>query len=154
SQGSFVFRGQYTAVTALDQDLLESAKKMLSQVAEQVFDRYAEAPARVETALAEKFLKLGNPTALTSALDPLGLVEVAAGRTNFKQDHKALVSIRDYIDRNGTVEGKRLSDYFSEPPFGWSPDTLRYILSAMLVAGEIKLKVSGREVTAAGPQAI
>ncbi len=154
SQGSFVFRGQYTAVTALDQDLLEAARKMLGQVAERVFDRYAEAPARVETALAEKFLKVGNPTALTSALDPLGLVEVAAGKASFKLDHKALVSIRDYINIHGTVEGKRLSDYFSEPPFGWSPDTLRYILAAMLVAGEIKLKVSGREVTAVGPQAI
>jgi hypothetical protein len=154
SQGSFVFRGQYTAVTTHDQDLLEATRKMLGQVAEQVFERYAEAPVRVETALAEKFLKIGNPTALTSALDPLSLVEVAAGNASFKLDHKAIVSIRDYIDRNGTVEGKRLSDYFSEPPFGWSPDTLRYILAMMLVAGEIKLKVSGREVTAVGPQAI
>jgi len=154
SQGSFVFRGQYTAVTALDQDLLESAKKMLGDVARQVFNRYDEAPARVETSLAEKFLKTGNLASLTAALDPLTLVEIAGGRPKFKLEHKALVSIRDYIDRNGTVEGKRLSDYFSDPPFGWSPDTLRYILAAMLVAGEIKLKVSGREVTTAGQQAI
>lgn len=154
SQGSFIFRGQYTAVTALDQTLLEAAKKMLTQVAEQVFDRYAEAPVRVETAHAEKFLRVGNPTAITTALDPLNLVEVAAGKAKFKVDHKALVSIRDYINTHGTVEGKRLSDHFSEPPFGWSPDTLRYIIAAMLVAGEIKLKVSGREVTAAGQQAI
>ena len=35
-----------------------------------------------------------------------------------------------------------------------SPDTTRYIVAAMLMAGEIKLKVSGREVTAAGQQAI
>src|SRR5690606_41324516 len=37
--GSFVFRGQVTAVTALDADLLEAAKKLLVDVAEQVFDR-------------------------------------------------------------------------------------------------------------------
>lgn len=154
AQGSFIFRGQYTAVAALNQDLQEAARKILSQVAEQVFDRYAEAPVRAETALAEKFLKVGNPAAVTSAIDPLGLVEFAAGQAKFKLDHKALVSIRDYIDRNGTVDGKRLSDYFSNPPFGWSPDTLRYIIAAQLIAGEIKLKVSGREVTAAGQQAI
>jgi hypothetical protein len=154
SQGSFVFHGQYTAITALDQDLLESARKMLGDVAKQVFDRYDEAPARVETSLAEKFLRVNNPAALTSALDPLGLVEIAAGKPNFKMDHKALVSISDYIERNGTVEGKRLSDHFSDPPFGWSPDTLRYILAAMLIAGEIKLKVSGLEVTTAGQKAI
>ena len=52
------------------------------------------------------------------------------------------------------LEGKRLLDDFSSDPFGWSPDTTRYILAAMLMAGEIKLKVSGREVTAAGQQAI
>ena len=65
-----------------------------------------------------------------------------------------MTSIRDYIDKRGTVDGKRLLDDFSSDPFGWSPDTTRYILAAMLMAGEIKLKVSGREVTAAGQQAI
>lgn len=152
--GSFVFRGQATAVTALDIDLLEAAKKLVSDAAGQVFDRYAEAPIRVGTDTAEKFLKVANPAAITSALDPLGLVQVAAGRASFRTDHKAMISIRDYIDKRGTVDGKRLLDDFSSDPFGWSPDTARYILSAMLMAGEIKLKVSGREVTAAGQQAV
>lgn len=152
--GSFVFRGQATAVSALDADLLEAAKKLLSDVAEQVFDRYVEAPVRVATDTAEKFLKVANPAAISSTLDPLGLVQTEAGRASFKTDHKAMISIRDYIDRHGTVDGKHLLDTFSSDPFGWSPDTTRYILAAMLMAGEIKLKVSGREVTAAGQQAI
>lgn len=152
--GSFVFRGQTTAVAALDPSLLEASKKLLGDVAEQVFDRYAEAPVRVPTDTAEKFLKIANPAAISSALDPLGLVQSAAGRATFKTDHKAIISIRDAIDRQGTMDGKRLLEYFSIDPFGWSPDTTRYILAAMLMAGEIKLKVSGREVTAAGQQAI
>jgi hypothetical protein len=152
--GSFVFRGQATAVSALDADLLEAAKKLLADVAEQVFDRYAEAPVRAATDTAEKFLKVANPAAIASSLDPLGLVQSNAGRASFKTDHKAMVSIRDYIDKRGTVDGKRLLDDFSSDPFGWSPDTTRYILAAMLMGGEIKLKVSGREVTAAGQQAI
>jgi len=152
--GSFFFRGQATAVSALNADLLEAARKLLADVAEQVFDRYAEAPVRASTDAAEKFLKVANPAAITSALDPLGLVQTAAGRASIKADHKAMVSIRDYIDKSGHVDGKRLLDHFSSDPFGWSPDTTRYILAAMLMAGEIKLKVSGREVTAAGQQAI
>jgi hypothetical protein len=152
--GSFIFRGEATAVAALDQDVLESSKKLLAKVAWQVFERYAEAPVRVETSVAEKFLRLGNLAGVTGAVDPLGLVEVVGGTPTIKTSHRAITSIRDYIDRNGTVEGKRLLDYFSDPPFGWSQDTVRYILAAMLVAGEIKLKVSGREVTAAGQQAI
>lgn len=152
--GSFVFRGQVTAVSALNVDLLEASKKLLGEVAEQVFDRYAEAPVRAATDTAEKFLKVANPTAISGALDPLGLVQVVSGRASFRTDHKAMISIRDYIDRRGTVDGKRLLDDFSSDPFGWSPDTTRYILAAMLMAGEIKLKVSGREVTAAGQQSI
>jgi len=152
--GSFIFRGQATAVSALDADLLESAKKLLADVADQVFDRYIEAPVRAGTDIAEKFLKVANPSAIGSSLDPLGLVQTVAGRSSFKTDHKAMISIRDYIDKRGTVDGKRLLEDFSGDPFGWSPDTTRYIVAAMLMAGEIKLKVSGREVTAAGQQAI
>lgn len=123
-------------------------------MAEQVFDRYGEAPVRAETALAEKFLKVGNLTAVTSSIDPLGLVQIHGGRPSIQTDYKALVSIRDYIDRMGTVEGKRLTEHFTGAPFGWSQDTLRYLVASMLVSGEIKLKVSGREVTVNGQQAI
>ena len=152
--GSFVFRGQATAVSALDADLLEAARKLLGDVAEQVFDRYVEAPVRAGTDTAEKFLKVANPRAIDSTLDPLGLVQLVAGQASIKTDHKAMTSIRDYIDKHGTVDGKRLLDDFSSDPFGWSPDTTRYIIAAMLFAGEIKLKVSGREVTTAGQHAI
>jgi hypothetical protein len=154
SQGSFVFRGQVTAVATLSQDLMDAARKHLSRVAEQVFNRYSEAPGRIETSAAEKFLRQTNLSAITSQLDPLALVQIVGGQPRIQTSHKAMVSIRDYIDRNGTVEGKRLTDYFSRDPFGWSPDTLRYILAAMLVAGEITLKISGREVKAVGQQAI
>ena len=152
--GSFLFRGETTAVTALDGDLLVASRKLLEKAVEQVFDRYAEAPERVQTDLAEKFLRAGNPKAISGSLDPLGLVTMTGGQASLKSDHKAMLSIRDYIDRNGTVEGKRLLDHFSAAPFGWSPDTTRYILAAMLMGGDIKLKVSGREVIAAAQQAI
>ena len=154
SKGSFVFRAQTTAVDSLDNDVLEACKKHLSGVASQVFDRYSEAPVRAETALAEKFLRTGNLAAVTSKIDPLSLVKLDGGTPSIQTDHKALLSIRDYIDRNGTVEGKRLIEHFTGAPFGWSQDTLRYLISSLLVAGEIKLKVSGREVTANGQQAI
>jgi len=154
SQGSFIFRGQATAVDNLDHNLLEAAKKYLAGVAEQVFDRYNEAPVRADTGLAEKFLRLGNLKAITSELDPLGLVQVMGGTPLINTNHKALVSIRDFIDRNGSVDGKRLSDHFSDAPFGWSPDTLRYLMAALLINGEIKLRISGREIKVNGQQAI
>jgi len=153
-QGSFIFRGQVVAVDTLAAELLDAARKHLSEVAEQVFDRYVEAPVRAGTELAEKFLRVGNLSGITSALDPLSLVQTQSGRHSIRTDHLAVVSIRDYIDRNGTVDGKRLTDVFADAPFGWSADTLRYLVAAMLLAGEIKLKVAGREVTVNGQQAI
>jgi len=153
-RGSFIFRGQTTAVDNLDQELLEAGKKYLAEVASQVFNRFMEAPVRVETTVAEQFLRAGNLSAITSKNDPLGLVEINGGKPSIRTDHKALVSIHDYLERNGIEEGRRLLDNFSGAPFGWSQDTFRYLIAALLVAGEIKLTVSGREVTVKGQQAI
>lgn len=154
SQGSFIFRGQSTALDSFSQEVLDASKKHLSQVAAQVFDRNKEAPVRAETALAERFLKTGNLSAITNKIDPLGLVQINGGTPSIKSDHRALVSIRDYIDKNGSVDGKRLMGHFTGAPFGWSQDTLRYLVAALLVAGEIKLIVSGHDVTVNGQQAI
>ncbi len=153
-QGSFIFRGEVTAVESVNQDLIEAARKHLASVAEQVFDRYNEAPVRAGTDLAEKFLRLGNLSGVTAATDPLSLVQTQGGRPSINTGHKAITSIRDMIERQGSIEGKRLIDLFTDAPYGWSQDTLRYLVAAMLVAGEIKLKVAGREVTVNGQQAI
>lgn len=152
--GSFVFRGKVTAVDSLEPSLLPACKKHLAEVAERVFDRYQEAPERVGTDLAEKFLRAPNLRSIDTKLDPLGLVQVINGNPAVKTDQKGLVSIKDYIERNGTVEGKKLQEVFSGSPYGWSSDTLRYMVAALLLSGEIKLKVSGREVTVNGQQAI
>jgi hypothetical protein len=154
SGGSLIFRGQVTAVEGLDQDLLEACKKHLNDVAAQVFDRNTEAPVRVDTTLAEKFLRAGSPQGINSSIDPLELVQIQGGTPRINVGHKALRSIYDYIDQNGTVEGKQLLEVFTGPPFGWSQDTLRYLIAALFMAGELKLRVSGREVTAGGQLAI
>ncbi|MCG7951159.1 MAG: BREX system P-loop protein BrxC [Candidatus Thiodiazotropha endolucinida] len=153
-QGSFIFRGEVTAVESINQDLIEAARKHLASVAEQVFDRYNEAPVRAVTDLAEKFLRLGNLSGVTNATDPLSLVQTQGDRPSINTGHKAITSIRDMIERQGSIEGKCLIDLFTDAPYGWSQDTLRYLVAAMLVAGEIKLKVAGREVTVNGQQAI
>ncbi|HNT54852.1 MAG TPA: BREX system P-loop protein BrxC, partial [Anaerolineaceae bacterium] len=153
-QGSLIFRGQMTAVESLDASPLEAARKHLAGVAEQVFDRYTEAPVRADTSLAEKFLKLGSLKSATSETDPLNLVQINGGAARINAHHKALTSIHDYLNQGGAVDGKRLSEHFSDAPFGWSPDTLRYLVAAMLVNGEVRLKISGREIKVTGQQAI
>ncbi len=152
--GSFVFRGTNTAVDTFSQDLLEANKKHLKDAADRVYERYNEAPIRANTVLAEKFLKAGLSGA-TSETDPLSLaIKNSAGTFSIDEKHKGLVSIRDYIERTGSTDGKKICEDFSRPKFGWAQDTTRYMLAAMLSAGEIKLKVAGRELTSVGQQAI
>lgn len=152
--GSFIFRGTNTAVDTFSQDLLEANKKHLKDVADRVYERYNEAPIRANTVLAEKFLKAGLKGA-TSETDPLSLViKDSSGTFAIDEKHKGLVSIRDYIERTGSTDGKKICEDFARPKFGWAQDTTRYMLAAMLTAGEIKLKVAGRELTSVGQQAI
>jgi hypothetical protein len=153
-KGSFVFRGEVSAVESIDTDLIGAARKQLEKVAVQVFDRNAEAPTRTQTDVAERFLRLNSLSGVTAQVDPLGLVVARGGQHSINVGHKAVGSIRDMIERQGSVDGKRLSEHFADAPFGWSQDTLRYLVAAMLVAGEIKLKVAGREVTVNGQNAI
>lgn len=154
TKGVLIFSGQVTAIENLSQDLIEANKKHLSDVATQVFDRYSEAPVRAETALAEKFLKTPNLSAITAPIDPLSLVKISGGTPTIQTDNKALVSIRDFIDKNGAADGKYLSEHFGRAPFGWSQDTLRYLIAALLVAGEVELTVSKQKVKVNGQLAI
>lgn len=154
AEGSFIFRGEITPVSAVNVDLMEATRKKLSEIAAQVYDKYAQAPVRAATDLAERLLKIGNPAAITDALDPMGLIQNAGGAPALNAGHAAVVSILDYLNQNGQTEGKRILDNFGSAPYSWSPDTVRYILAAMLTVGELKLKVSGTEVTAPGPKAI
>jgi hypothetical protein len=152
--GSFVFRGKPVAVSELDADLLAAANKQIETAAEEVFEKYSEAPIQAEGVLAERLLKTSNLAQIASKDNPLGLVKTVSGKTRIDTKHAAAVSLHDYLDRTGTVDGRKLLDDFFGAPYGWSKDTTRYILAALLIGGEIKLRVAGADVTVNGDVAI
>ena len=152
--GEFIFGGNATAVEGYDQKLLDACKKHLLDAAKQVFDRYQEAPVQVTTNVAEKFIRADNLSLITADIDPLTLVEKTGGTFSINESHQAITSIKDYIETRGGIDGKVLSDYFARPPFGWSQDTLRYLVAAMFVGGLVKFKVAGQELTSSGQKAI
>ena len=152
--GEFIFGGNATAVEGYDQKLLDACKKHLLDAAKQVFDRYQEAPVQVNTNVAEKFIRADNLSLITADIDPLTLVEKTGGTFSINESHQAITSIKDYIETRGGIDGKVLSDYFARPPFGWSQDTLRYLVAAMFVGGLVKFKVAGQELTSSGQKAI
>ena len=150
-QGSFVFRGRPHAVASLGSALDEAVKRQLGDAAKEVFHKYAEAPVQAESALAERFLKTDRLDRIEDSNDPLGLV-TSAGQINTA--HPALKTLTDTLHQTGREEGRVLLDRFNRAPYGWSKDTLRYIVAALLVGGEIKLRVSGEDITVRGPTAI
>lgn len=143
-QGSFVAHGAHEAVAGRGTDVLDAAKSFLGDAAAKVFDRYDEAAHQADGSLAEKFLTTPLDR-ITSKEDPLSLVSRAGGKPQVKVDHKALVSISDYLGQSGQVEGRRILDHFGAPPFGWSKDTTRYLLAAAFLGGLIKLRIAGHD---------
>jgi len=142
--GSFVAHGAHRPVSEIAPDLADAAKTFLADAAAKIFDRYAEAPVQADSGLAEKFLKTPLDH-ITAADDPLHLITRPGGNAQIKRDHKALVSIKDWLNQVGQVEGRRLLEHFNEPPFGWSKDTTRYALAALFLATEVKLRIGGQD---------
>ena len=151
AQGSFIFRGRPQAVASLGGNTDEATKKQLGEAANEVFHKYHEAPVQAESALAERFLKTERLDRIESKHDPLNLV---GNNGRIVTSQAALKSVVDYLNQAGREEGRVLLDKFSRAPYGWSKDTLRYIVAALLVGGEIKLRVSGEDITVRGPTAI
>lgn len=144
-KGSFISRGIREPITKIHQQFDKASKEFLEQIASKVYERFSEAPYQAETALAEKFLK-NSLAQQTTATDPLTLVHMQGGKPMVNLDHKALTTIRDYLSsEGGEIEGRVLLDHFSEPPFGWSKDTTRYLIAGLLTGGEIKLRISGAD---------
>lgn len=153
--GAFIFRADKTAVDTMGNPLLEACKSFLGkEVVARVFEKYQDAPVRAETALAESFLKTENLASITQDKDPLGMVKKQGGSFEIDSNHAALCGIRDYLGTQGDVDGKQLVGKFSAAPYGWSQDTLRYLVAVMFRASELKLKIAGNEITALGQQAI
>ncbi len=152
--GSFIFRGKHRSVKETGESLHEALKTHLSGAAEEVFDKYAEAPVPADSITAEKFLKIETLSQIPEKHDPLHLVKRGAAKTPIDIDHKAVVSIRNYLETRGQVDGRKLLDDFYAPPFGWSKDATRYITAAMLVAGVVKLRIGGDDVTVRGDAAV
>ena len=123
-------------------------------MAAEVFEKYGEAPVQGESALAERFLNTDQLDRIASKDDPLNLVKKSGMTTGIDLGHKALVSLKDYLEKYGQVDGKKLLDDFYASPYGWSKDTIRYLIAALLYAGEIKLRVSGQDITVRGQAAV
>lgn len=152
--GSFIFRGQHQPASSADAQVTQALHDFLDSAAGQVFHKYAEAAAAADSAAAEHFLKADRLDRIASNDDPLNLIRKSGSTFTVDLQHKAIISIRDYLQQRGQVDGKQLLDDFFAAPYGWSKDTSRYLIAAMLVGSMVTLRVGGQDVMVRGEIAV
>ena len=150
-KGEFIFRGANKPVVSYGSKFRECVNGKLKEVAELVFDKYQQAPISVPGSDAEKLLNFPDLKSLPPALNHFDLIKGDGGVELYKE---ALKSIREFIIKEDQVEGRKLLEHFDAAPYGWSKDTTRFLVSAMFIASDVKLRISGDDIKVKGPKAI
>ena len=151
-KGEFIFRGASQPTTRYTNKFREAVNGKLKEVAEKVFDKYQQAPISVAGSDAERLLTF--KTNLNQFPANLNYFDLIKNDGNIDLDKEAVKSIREFIIREEQVEGRKLLEYFDSSPYGWSKDTTRFIVAAMFIASDIKLRVAGEDIKVKGPKAI
>lgn len=148
-KGEFIFKGASKPTRALGSSLRDAFNTQLKKAAEVIYDKYTEAPISVGGADTERLLKFDDLKQVPSALNHFDLIKSDG---SIEMNHAALKSIREFIDHEGQVEGRKLLEHFDAPRFGWSKDTSRYLVAILFIASDIKLRISGEDVKVRGPK--
>lgn len=109
----------------------------LKSFAEQVYNKYPLASRSMSTSVVSDLLAYDDATKLPDSLNPFGIV---GDNGVIETGHAAFAEIKDYIASNNDANGGQLSDHFSRAQYGWSKDTIRYLVALMLKAGIIVVR--------------
>lgn len=150
-KGEFIFRGANKPVVSYGSKFRECANSKLKQVAELVFNKYQQAPLSIPSSDAEKTLNFPDLKSLPPALNHFDLIKNDGG---VELEKESLKSIREFIIKEDQVEGRKLLEHFDAAPYGWSKDTTRFLVAAMFIASDVKLRISGDDIKVKGPKAI
>ncbi|MDD3063205.1 MAG: BREX system P-loop protein BrxC [Massilibacteroides sp.] len=105
--------------------------------AEQVYNKYELAARNMSGNVVETLFSYDESTSLPASLNPFNIVgEDGTINTNYP----AFADIKDYISANADTNGNQLLEEFSRAPYGWSKDTIRYLVALMLKAGMLVVR--------------
>lgn len=151
--GTVIYGGQDLPVKTTAKSLKSALETATAAVGKEVYARYDHAAVVVAGPAAEKIVKTRDTSTLSSQDDPLGLLG-GSSAAGFNSGHPAVVDITNYINQNGTVNGKTILDDLSKPPFGWNKDVARYVLACMFTGGALSLRIGAQDVTSTTPAVI
>jgi hypothetical protein len=151
--GAVFFRGNDRSPDDTATDVGKTASKLLETVLPEVFDRFAEAAARIQKKDLESLLLSENLHGLTPVFSQIGLVRDVKGKAVFNTDSGPLAEILARIENQYSYgiasTGKSLADEFATEPFGWEFDTVRLLVVALVRSGKIEATSKGQTIDSA-----
>jgi len=151
--GEVYFQGNDRSPEEGTNDVGKAASKLLEDVLPGVFDRFAEAAARVAKKDLETLLVSENLHGLTPVFAQLNLVRDVKGKPVFNTESGPLAEvyarINNQYDYGVASTGKSLADDFAREPYGWEFDTVRLLVVALVRAGKIEATSKGQTIESA-----
>jgi hypothetical protein len=149
--GDMVFRGSAKSASQLGTNVREASNAWLKACAEKVYHKFGEAPLSVDSGDAQKLLQYDDLKLLPPALSHFEIIKADGG---IDTRVPSIRSIKDYLQAEGQVEGRKLLEHFMAAPYGWNRESTRYIVAAMFIASEIKLRIAGDWIKVKGPSSV
>ncbi len=151
--GTVFFRGNDRSPDENATDVIKAAGKLMAIVLPEVFNRFAEAAARVHKKDLESLLQSENLHGLTPVFAHLGLVRDVKGKVVFNTETGPLAEILARIENQYSYgipsTGKSLADEFAKEPYGWEFDAVRLFLVALVRSGKIEATSKGQTIGSA-----
>ena len=145
--GSIYFRGNDRSPDDTIDTVTKAANRTLSQVLPDVYNRFTEGAARVNTKDLNSLLTSESLRGLSSVFNQLKLIRDENGQPVLSADTGALKEVLDRIENKTSygeiATGKFLIDDFAKEPFGWSLDVVRLFVVCLVRAGKIRATSKG-----------
>lgn len=151
AQGELLVRGAAKPLSAYTGGAAGEVRTALAdclrEAADRVYAKLGEAARAVLADAAKQLLSYDDLKQVPETLNPFQLI---ATDGTIKATAPALRSLTEYLDREKQVEGRKLLDYFAEPPYGWAKDTTRYLVATMFLGSLVNLRIGAVTVKVKG----
>ena len=145
--GAIFFRGNDRSPGDTTAEVVAAATNVVAQALPQVFDRFADAAARVSARDLESILTNDNLNGLTPVFSDLHLVRDEGGKPVVNWESGPLAEILARIEARATfgdtANGRYLADELAKEPYGWEFDAVRLFVASLLRASKVTMTSKG-----------
>jgi hypothetical protein len=151
--GSVYFRGNDRSPGAGSSEIKPEAEKLLATALPMVYDRFADAAAKIQATDLKSLMEVQNLHGLPTVFNTLNLLVDQNGIPVFNTDSGPLnevsAKILNKTSYGEVASGKFLEEEFAKEPYGWDFDVVRLFTVSLLRAGKIEATSKGQTIESA-----